>query len=88
MEIQTSLRKTGTSFGAVIPLVPYVFLEGDSAIALSVALSAVALFGLGAATALITGRGILYSGARQLVIGVAAAALTYGVGSVIGGAIA
>jgi hypothetical protein len=46
-----------------------VFLEGDPAIALSVALSAAGLFGLGAATALMTGRGILYSGARQLVIG-------------------
>lgn len=76
------------AIGAVIPLISYVFLEGDSAIALSVALSAAGLFGLGAATALITGRGIVYSGMRQLLIGVAAAAITYGVGSLIGGVVA
>jgi len=76
------------AIGAVIPLISYVFLEGDPAIAVSVALSAAGLFGLGAATALMTGRGILYSATRQLVIGVAAAAITFGVGNVIGGVVA
>jgi VIT1/CCC1 family predicted Fe2+/Mn2+ transporter len=72
----------------VIPLAPYAFLAGDAAIALSVALSAAGLFGLGVATALITGRGLVYSGARQLVIGVAAAAITYGIGGLVGGVVA
>jgi VIT1/CCC1 family predicted Fe2+/Mn2+ transporter len=75
------------AIGAVIPLISYVFLEGDAAIALSVVLSAAGLFGLGVATALMTGRGMAYSGVRQLVIGVAAAAITFGIGSVIGDAI-
>jgi VIT1/CCC1 family predicted Fe2+/Mn2+ transporter len=73
------------AIGAVVPLISYIFLEGDAAIAVSVALSAAGLFGLGAATALLTGRGVLYSGTRQLVIGVAAAAITFGVGNLIGG---
>jgi VIT1/CCC1 family predicted Fe2+/Mn2+ transporter len=76
------------AIGAVIPLVSYVFLEGDTAMALSVALSAAGLFGLGAATALMTSRGVLYSATRQLVIGVAAAAITFGVGSLAGGVVA
>lgn len=76
------------AIGALIPLVSYIFLEGDPAIVVSVGLSAVGLFGLGAATALITGRGIVFTGVRQLVIGVAAAAITYGVGSLIGGVVA
>ncbi|HEY8465256.1 MAG TPA: VIT1/CCC1 transporter family protein [Solirubrobacterales bacterium] len=76
------------AIGAVIPLVSFIFLSGTAAVALSVALSAAGLFGLGAATALITGRGVAYSGMRQLLIGVAAAAITYGVGSLIGGVVA
>ena len=76
------------AIGAMIPLISYVFLEDTAAIALSVALSAMGLFGLGAATALMTGRGIIRSGLRQLVIGVAAAAITFGIGSVIGGVVA
>lgn len=76
------------AIGAVIPLIPYVFLEDGSAIAASVALSAMGLFGLGAATALMTGRGIAFSGIRQLLIGIAAAAITFGIGSLIGGLIA
>jgi VIT1/CCC1 family predicted Fe2+/Mn2+ transporter len=76
------------AIGAVIPLISFVFLDGDTAIAVSVALSAGGLFGLGAATALMTGRGIGYSGIRQLVIGVAAAAITFGIGSLVGGVVA
>jgi VIT1/CCC1 family predicted Fe2+/Mn2+ transporter len=73
--------------GAVIPVVSYVFLSGDVAVAVSVVLSAAGLFALGAATSLMTGRGIVFSGTRQLVIGVAAAAITFGVGSVVGGVV-
>ena len=75
------------ALGAVIPVIPYVFLTGDGAIALSVALSAAALFGLGAATTLVTGRGVLFSGVRQLLIGVAAAAFTFGIGNLVGGVV-
>jgi hypothetical protein len=36
---------------------------------------------------LMTGRGVLFSGGRQLLIGVAAAAVTFGVGSAVGRAV-
>jgi VIT1/CCC1 family predicted Fe2+/Mn2+ transporter len=51
---------------------------------LSAACSAVALFLVGAAITLFTGRGVLWSGLRQLGIGVAAAAVTFGVGRLLG----
>jgi VIT1/CCC1 family predicted Fe2+/Mn2+ transporter len=51
-------------------------------------MSLVALFGVGAAVSLLTGRSALFSGFRQLGIGLAAASVTYAVGSVIGRGIA
>jgi VIT1/CCC1 family predicted Fe2+/Mn2+ transporter len=70
--------------GAFIPLVPFILLTGGTALTVSIALTSLALFGVGAAVSLLTGRSALYSGARQLGIGAAAAAITYLVGSLIG----
>ena len=57
---------------------------GGAALTVSILLTGLALFGVGAAVSLLTGRSALYSGARQLGIGAAAAAITYLVGSLIG----
>jgi VIT1/CCC1 family predicted Fe2+/Mn2+ transporter len=70
--------------GAVIPVIPYLFGSGSTAFAASLGLSLVALFLVGAAVSLLTGRSMLYSGFRQLAIGAGAAAITYAVGSIIG----
>ena len=70
--------------GAIVPVLPFLVVSGGRAIAASVVVSALALFGIGAAITLMTGRGILASGLRQLGFGLAAAALTYGVGRLIG----
>jgi VIT1/CCC1 family predicted Fe2+/Mn2+ transporter len=70
--------------GAVIPVLPYLLMSGTAAFALSLGLSLVALFAVGAAVSLLTGKGVLFSGLRQLAIGAAAAAVTYAVGTVIG----
>jgi VIT1/CCC1 family predicted Fe2+/Mn2+ transporter len=72
------------SIGAIIPLYPFIFLEGNNAILLSVASSVVGLFGIGAAITLLTGKSVLFSGFRQVAFGLAAAAVTYGIGSLIG----
>jgi VIT1/CCC1 family predicted Fe2+/Mn2+ transporter len=50
----------------------------------SVALSAVALFAIGAIVTVFTGRNAVTSGARQMTIGLAAAAVTYGLGHILG----
>jgi VIT1/CCC1 family predicted Fe2+/Mn2+ transporter len=46
-----------------------------------------ALFAIGAGTSLLTRRGVFFSGLRQLLIGLAAAGVTFGVGRLIGVAI-
>jgi VIT1/CCC1 family predicted Fe2+/Mn2+ transporter len=75
------------AFGALFPLLPFLFVTGNMAIYLSLALSALGLFLFGAAITLMTGQGVFKSGMRQVLVGIAAAALTYGVGRLIGVAI-
>ena len=75
------------SIGAVIPLLPFLFTSGKGAIIVSAGLSAVTLFAVGSAMTILTGRGVLFSGARMLGIGAVAAAITYWVGSLVGGAV-
>jgi VIT1/CCC1 family predicted Fe2+/Mn2+ transporter len=82
----------GTSFvlfaiGAILPVIPYFALTGTTAVVVSAALSVVGLFAIGALITLFTGRGVMRSGGRQVLIGSAAAALTYAVGRLIGGAV-
>jgi VIT1/CCC1 family predicted Fe2+/Mn2+ transporter len=70
--------------GAISPVAPFLFLSGTPAIVISLAASGFALFVIGAAITLLTGRGVLYSGLRQLLIGMAAAGVTFGIGRLIG----
>jgi len=70
--------------GAAIPVVPYLALAGGLALWTSIAISIAALFAVGAGVSLLTGRGALYSGGRQVLIGAAAATVTYAVGLVVG----
>lgn len=79
----------GTSFllfsvGAIFPVAPYFFLSGTEALAASLAASGAALAAIGAGTSLFTGRGALFSAMRQLLIGFAAAGVTYGIGHLVG----
>ena len=71
--------------GASVPVIPFLFGEASTAyVVASASLSAVALFGLGAGVSLFTGRSPLYSGARQVAIGAAAATVTFVIGRIIG----
>lgn len=72
------------ALGAIIPVLPFFILASLTAIGASLILSALALFVIGAGITLLTGRSVLYSGFRQVGIGLAAAILTYGVGTLIG----
>ena len=55
-----------------------------TAVIVSVIISAIGLFVIGAAITLMTGRSVLYSGMRMVLFGLTAAALTYGIGRLIG----
>jgi VIT1/CCC1 family predicted Fe2+/Mn2+ transporter len=70
--------------GAIIPVLPYFFAEGMTAVAASIILSMIGLFVIGAAITVITGRNALVSGLRQVLFGVVAAAITFGVGRFFG----
>ena len=70
--------------GATIPLAPFLLGGGAAALFATVALSAGALFTVGATISLFTGRGAWASGFRMLAIGAAAGAVTYGIGSLLG----
>lgn len=72
------------SIGAIIPVSPYIFTGGTVAFIISICLSGLALFGVGAAITLFTGKTVLYSGTRMIVFGLLAAAITFGIGHLIG----
>ncbi len=71
------------SAGALIPLLPY--LAGLSVLAASLGVAAVALATGGMVVGRLTGRPVLRSGLRQLMLGAIAVAVTFAVGSLIGG---
>lgn len=72
------------SVGAVIPVLPFMFLGGLQAIIVSVSASAIGLFIIGGAITLFTGKNVWKSGLRQVIFGLAAAAITFGIGKLIG----
>jgi vacuolar iron transporter family protein len=70
--------------GASLPLLPFLFGSGSSALLESVGLTALGLFAVGASMSLFTGRHALLSGLRMLSIGAAAGLATYAIGSWLG----
>ena len=70
------------AIGAFVPLVPY--LLGATVLWPSVVLALLGLFGCGAIVTRVTSRPWWFGGTRQLVLGALAAALTYGIGSLVG----
>ena len=75
------------TLGAIIPVIPFTFLSGMTAVFVSIGFSVVGLFLLGAVITLFTGRGVLYSGMRMVIFGLLAAAVTFGIGHLIGASI-
>ena len=70
--------------GAIIPVIPFFFLGGMKAIIISTVMSACGLFLIGASITLFTGKSVWYSGFRQVLFGLLAAAITFGIGKLIG----
>jgi VIT1/CCC1 family predicted Fe2+/Mn2+ transporter len=68
-------------------VVPYLAGSGVAALVTAIALAAGALLAVGAGIGTLNGRSALRSGLRQLLVGGIAAAVTFGVGHLIGGAV-
>jgi VIT1/CCC1 family predicted Fe2+/Mn2+ transporter len=91
-ELGSAWGAAGGSFvafaiGALIPVIPYLLSTGGTAFVWALGLSVAALFAVGAGVSLLTGRSLLFSGGRQVLIGAAAAIVTYIVGRAIGVAV-
>ncbi|MGH7934406.1 MAG: VIT1/CCC1 transporter family protein [Candidatus Binataceae bacterium] len=66
--------------GAMVPVLPYLFVPPSLGVVLSAGVTIVTLFCVGAAKTLITARSWWRSGFESMAIGIAAAAVTYGAG--------
>jgi VIT1/CCC1 family predicted Fe2+/Mn2+ transporter len=72
------------SIGAVVPVLPFAIFHGRAATVAALAASVVGLIVIGFAITLFTGRGIVFTAARQLLFGLGAAGITFAVGHAIG----
>jgi VIT1/CCC1 family predicted Fe2+/Mn2+ transporter len=70
--------------GAALPLLPFLFATGPSALRIAIGVTGVALFGIGATLSLFTGRSAWFSGMRMLALGALAGAVTFGIGRLTG----
>jgi VIT1/CCC1 family predicted Fe2+/Mn2+ transporter len=73
--------------GALVPLAPWFFTKGNSAVALSIGLTSLASLVVGSIIARSSSRSMILGALRQLGIVVAAAAITFGIGRLVGGAV-
>jgi VIT1/CCC1 family predicted Fe2+/Mn2+ transporter len=72
------------ALGALVPVLPLLFLAGKAAIVASLIAGGAGLGLIGTAIAVFTGRSVTYSAGRQLVLGLLAASITFGIGRLIG----
>ena len=73
-----------TAIGAFIPIIPFFFMTGVSAVIAAFTISIIAHFAVGAVKSLITIRSWWASGLEMTVVGVIEAAVTYGLGLAFG----
>jgi VIT1/CCC1 family predicted Fe2+/Mn2+ transporter len=73
--------------GATIPVLPFLFLQGTVAVALSAALAFTVLGGVGGLVGFLSGTSPLRGGARMVGLALVAAAATFGVGRLLGVAV-
>lgn len=70
--------------GGILPVFPYFLWQGTEGVVMSAVFSMAGLFALGFISSMITGLNWVWGSTRQILFGVAAAAVTYGIGHLIG----
>ena len=88
-ELGSPVKVAASSFGAfaagaVVPVVPYVFLSGTAALVVAIVLAALALLLVGGTVGRLSGAGVTKSAVRQLAVGAAAAGVTFVIGRLVG----
>jgi VIT1/CCC1 family predicted Fe2+/Mn2+ transporter len=82
--VSASSGALSTAVGAAIPVIPFFFLNGMSAVIAAAVVSLLAHFAVGAAKSLITVRSWWSSGLEMTVVGALEGAVTYGIGFLLG----
>jgi VIT1/CCC1 family predicted Fe2+/Mn2+ transporter len=72
------------ALGAFVVVLPYLIGGGTAALVAAIALALAAMFAVGASIGALNGRNAIRSGLRQVLAGTLAAAITFGVGHLIG----
>jgi vacuolar iron transporter family protein len=82
--VSASSGALSTAIGAIIPVIPFFFLQGIPAVIAAAVVSLAAHFAVGAAKSLITVRSWWSSGLEMTVVGAVEGAVTYGIGILLG----
>ena len=82
--VSASSGALSTAVGAIIPIIPFFFLQGVPAVVAAAIVSLAAHFAVGAAKSLITVRSWWASGFEMTVVGAVEGAVTYGIGILLG----
>lgn len=72
-----------TAIGAAVPVIPFIFAHGMTALIISLVVSTVAHFLVGASKVVVTGRSWVKSGTEMMLIGLGEAAITYAIGLLV-----
>jgi vacuolar iron transporter family protein len=82
--VSASSGALSTAVGAIIPVIPFFFMQGIPAVIAAAVVSLIAHFAVGAAKSLITVRSWWSSGFEMTVVGALEGAVTYGIGILLG----
>jgi VIT1/CCC1 family predicted Fe2+/Mn2+ transporter/rubrerythrin len=82
--VSASSGALSTAVGAIIPVIPFFFMQGIPAVIAAAVVSLIAHFAVGAAKSLITVRSWWSSGLEMTVVGALEGAVTYGIGILLG----
>jgi VIT1/CCC1 family predicted Fe2+/Mn2+ transporter/rubrerythrin len=82
--VSASSGALSTAVGAIIPVIPFFFMQGIPAVIAAAIVSLAAHFAVGAAKSLITVRSWWSSGLEMTVVGALEGAVTYGIGILLG----
>ncbi len=72
-----------TAIGALIPVAPFLVLQGQAAIWTAFSIAMLSHFGVGAARSFFTGRGVFRSGVDMFVVGLGVAGVGYVIGDLV-----
>ncbi|HEX4030086.1 MAG TPA: VIT1/CCC1 transporter family protein [Terracidiphilus sp.] len=82
--VSASSGALSTAVGAIIPVIPFFFMQGVPAVIAAAVVSLAAHFAVGAAKSLVTVRSWWSSGLEMTVVGAIEGAVTYGIGILLG----